>query len=56
MLFCLDDLDKKHRDVIYSYKFLLKKHNLGFEPALSPCMHPPIHFAYIQILPSCFTL
>ena len=23
MLFCLDDLDKKHRDVINSYKFLL---------------------------------
>ena len=54
MLFCLDDLDKKkHRDVINSYKFLLFvfRHNLGFEPALSPCMHPPIHFAYILILP-----
>ena len=35
MLFCLDDLDKKHRDVINSYKFLLFvfRHNLGFEPA-----------------------
>ena len=58
MLFCLDDLDKKNRDVINSYKFLLFvfRHNLGFELALSPCMHPPIHFAYILILPSCFTL
>ena len=48
---------KKHRDVINSYRFLLfLRHNLGFEPALSPSMHPPIHFEYILILPSCFTL
>ena len=42
------------------YKFLnspiLSRHVLGFEPALSPYMHSPIHFAFVPILPSCFTL
>ena len=47
---------KNHRDIInfqFSYFF---RHILGFEPALSPYMHSPIHFAFITILPSCFTL
>ena len=42
------------------YKFfnspIFFRHYLGFEPALSPHMHSPIHFAFILILPSCFTL
>ena len=42
------------------YKFfnspIFFRHCLGFEPALSPHMHSPIHFASILILPSCFTL
>ena len=37
----------------FSYFF---RQILGFEPALSPYMHSPMHFAFIPILPSCFTL
>ena len=42
---------KRHRDVIifqFSYFF---RHMLGFEPALSPYMHSPIHFAFLPVLP-----
>ena len=59
MLFCLDDLDKKkHRDVINSLKksFFLDITWDSNPHYGAPCMHPPIHFAYILILPSCFPL
>ena len=59
MLFCLDDLDKKkHRDVINSLKipFFLDITWDSNPHYRAPCMHPPIHFAYILILPSYFTL
>ena len=47
---------KKKRDVINFSILLFFRHYLGFEPALLPHMHSPIHFAFILILPSCFTL
>ena len=48
---------KKAQDVInFSILQFFFRHILGFKPALSPYMHSPLHFAFIPILPSCFTL